>query len=190
MRYLVLLILIIVIVSSCQRNSSEVVLGKIIFAYDSIVSNLNEEKFKYDSLFAERLGEDSMVITRYLGGDGFHNHISFLKIGGIFYEERVTPQVIIEGETETSIILIPTFSLKDTTFTYVPENDFFPVFVVDLSFDKTKYEIKKDSGGFVTIKQSLIDTTYTETFFYDDKFNIYKFINTWQDNRCVYVRTE
>ena len=189
--YLMLFALIVVVVSSChKKDPSEIVLGKTILSYDSIVSNLNEEKFKYDSLFIERIRKDSLVITRYLGGDGFHNIIPFSNKNGVFYEERQIPQLIIEGETETSTILIPTFSLKDTIFTYVPKDDFFPVFIVDLSFDKTKYEIRKDKGGFTTFKQSLIDTTYTETYFYDDKFNIYKFINTWQDNKCVYVRTE
>ena len=189
--YLMLLALIVIVVSSChKKESSEIVFGKTEFSYDSIVSTLTEEKFKYDSLFIERIGNDSLIITRYLGGDGFHNIISFSNKNGVFYEERVTPQIIIEGETETSIVLIPTFSLKDTTFTYIPEDDFFSVFVVDLSFDKTKYEIRKNDDGFITFKQSLVDTTYTEMYFYDDKFNIYKFINTWQDNKCVYVRTE
>jgi hypothetical protein len=186
--YVILLVSIAVIVSSCHKKKSvEITLGKTVFSYDSIASNLNEEKFKYDSLFIERVGRDSLIITRYLGGDGFCNSIPFLSKNGVFYEERITPQEIIEGETETSIISIPTFLLGDTAFTYTPEDDFFPVFVVDLSFDKTKYEIRKNNNGFITFKQSLVDTTYTETYFYDDKFNIYKFINTWQDNKCVYV---
>ena len=186
--YLVLLPLIAFFTTSChKKESSEMILGKTVFFYDSIASNLTEEKFKYDSLFIERIGKDSLIVTRYLGGDGFYNSISFSNKNGTFYEERVTPHEIIEGETEISIVLIPTFSLKDTTFTYIPEDDFFSAFVVDLSFDKTKYKIRKDKGGFTTLKQSLVDTTYTETYFYDDKFNIYKFINTWQDNKCVYV---
>jgi hypothetical protein len=182
--------LITVIVSSCHKKSSEIVLGKTIFAYDSIVSNLNEEKFKYDSLFIERIRKDCLVIIRYLGGDGYHNIIPFSNENDVFYEERQIPQMIIDGETETSVIFIPTFLLKDTAFTYIPEDDFIYAFVPDLSYGKTKYEIRRNNDGFITFKQSLVDTTYTETFFYDDNFNIYKFINTWQDNKCVYVKRE
>lgn len=187
--YLILFVLLAAITTSCEKkDSSDIIFGKVEFSYDSIVSKLNDEMFKYDSLFIERARQDSLVIIRYLGGDGYYNYIPFSLIDNVFYEKRITPQEIEEGETETSIISIPTFMQKDTSFTYFPEDDFFPVFVVDLSFDKSKYIIERDNDGFTTTKQSLVDTTYKEIYYYDRNYNIYKFVNTWKDNKCVYIR--
>lgn len=178
----------IVILSCNSPDSSNIILGKITFSYDSINSKLVNQEFKYDSLFFDRIGKDSMTITRYLGGKGYYFYTTFSLREHLFYENRLIPQVIMEEETETSIILIPTFMQKDTVFTYIPEDDFFAIFVNDLGFDKCKYQIIKNNNGFVTIKQSLTDTTYCESYYYDQYFNVYQYINTWKDNRCVYVR--
>jgi len=187
--HLVLLALVVIAVVSCNKpNSSNIVLGKIIFSYDSINSKLIDQKFKYDSLFVDRIGKDSMTITRYLGGKGYHFYVMLSLKNHSFYENRQIPQLVIEGETETSIVLIPTFMHRDTIFTYIPDDDFFAVFVNDLGFGKCKYQIKKDNDEFLTIKQSLIDTTYREIYYYDQDYNLYKYINTWKDNKCVYVK--
>jgi hypothetical protein len=189
--HLVLLIIVFAVFISCnQSDSSNIVLGKMIFSYDSINSKLLNEEFKYDSLFVNRIGKDSMTITCYLGGKGYYFYTSFSLKNHSFYENRQIPQLIIENETKISIVLIPTFMQRDTIFAYIPKDDFFSVFINDLSFDKCKYQIKKNNDKFITIKQSLTDTTYREIYYYDQYFNIYKYINTWKDNKCVYVRKD
>ena len=187
---LILFVLVAIVIVSCNKiDSPNIVLGKMIFSYDSINSKLIDVKFKYDSLFINRIEKDSITITRYLGGKGYYFYSSFSLKNHSFYENRNSPQLIsIEDETKTSIVLIPTFMQKDTIFTYIPVGDFFAVFVNDLGLGKCKYQIETNNSKFLTIKQSLIDTTYKEIFFYDKDYNIYKFINTWKDNRCVYVR--
>jgi len=188
---LVLLVLTITVIVSCNKpNSSNIILGEIVFSYDSINSKLINQEFKYDSLFINRIGKDSMIITRYLGGKGYYFNTTFSLKNHLFYENRQIPQVIIEGETETSIVLIPTFMQNDTNFIYIPKDDFTAFFVNDLSLDKCKYQIKNNNDEFITIKQSLIDTTYREIYYYDKYYNIYKYINTWKDNECVYERKE
>jgi hypothetical protein len=162
------------------------IISKTILEYDSSFSKLTDKKFKYDSLFIDRKSNDSIIINRYLGGEDYYS--TFLLKENIFYEHRIVPQLIIENETKTSITLIPTFLQRDTIFDYFPEDDFFPVFVNDLSFDKCKYQINKNHNEFITFKQSLIDTTYSEIYYYDQYFNIYKYINTWKNNKCVYVK--
>lgn len=187
---LTLLVVICIITTSCNKNEfSNVILGNITLSYDSNSSILFDKEFRYDSLFIDRVRKDSMVITRYLGGDGYCDHTMFSLIGHVFYENRIVPQIIMDGETETSIILIPIFLQKDTAFYYIPKDDFLAFFVQDLSFDKCKYQIKKSNKEFLTIKQSLTDTTYSEIYYYDQYYNIYKYINTWKNNKCVYVRS-
>jgi len=186
---LALLALVVIVFVACNKpNASNIILGKIFFSYDSINSKLVNHEFKYDSLFINRIGKDSMIITRYLGGEGYYFYSTFSFKNPYFCENRLIPQLIIEGETETSIIFIPTFMQRDTIFTYIPEDDFVAFFVNDLGFGKCKYQIKKNNDEFLTIKQSLIDTTYHETYYYDRHYNIYKYINAWKDNQCVYVR--
>ena len=177
------------VIASCNKpNSSNIVLGKIIFSYDSINSKLVDQKFKYDSLLVNRIRKDSMTIIRYLGGEGYHFYVMLSLKNNSFYENRQIPQLVIKGETETYIVLIPTFMQKDTIFTYIPTDDFYAVFVNDLGFGKCSYQIKSNNEGFLTIKQSLIDTTYREIYCYDRHFNIYKYINTWKENKCVYIK--
>jgi hypothetical protein len=182
-----IIILISVIFASCNKQvPNKDIKDKIVLEYDSALSKLYYEKFKFDSLLIERMNSDSMIIYRYLEKNDNYWYSTFSLIENIFYEHRVVPHLIIEGETETSIILIPTFLQRDTTFYYLPEDDFFPV-SANMSFDKCRYQIKKNNNEFIFIKQSLTDSTYKEIFFYDKNYNINKFINTWQDNECVYV---
>ena len=189
--HFILLLSVVTSIVSCNNDkpvSSNIVLGRNTFIYDSINSKLVDHEFKYDSLFVNRSRDDSITITRYLGGNGYYNYITFSLKNDLFYENRKIPQLIIDGETEIYTVLVPTFSHKDTVYYYFPKDDFFTVFVNDLSFDKCKYQIKKNNDDFLTIKQSIVDTTYSEIYYYDQFYNIYKYINTWKDNKCVYVK--
>jgi len=190
LRFTLIALTVVTFVSCSRPDSSNIVLGKTVLYYDSINSILDNEIFKYDSFFINRITRDSMIITRYLGGEGYYFHTTFSLKNHLFYENRQIPQSIIEGETETSIIFIPTFMQKDTNFFYTPKDEFIAFFVNDLGFDKCNYQIKKNNNEFITIKQSLTDTTYFEIYYYDKYFNIYKYINTWKDNKCVYMRKE
>ncbi|MDR0865025.1 MAG: hypothetical protein LBO74_08850 [Candidatus Symbiothrix sp.] len=186
---LILGVLICIIIASCNRHASFAIIDKVILSYDSVSSTLVDVKFREDSLSIERMREDSLTIIRYLVGGDFY-HTTYSLKNEMFYENRIVPHEIIEGIIETSVILIPTFSLKDTIFDYEPAEDFTSFFVRDLSFDKSNYQIEKTNNEFITIKQSLVDTTYQEIYYYDQNFNIYKYINTWKDNKCVYVKKE
>ena len=190
LHFILALLMALFIMSCNKQNSLKLEMGRVEFSFDSIASKLVDTSFRYDSLFIDRVNKDSLVIMRYLGGEGYHYYSQFSLKNRVFYENRIEPFVIIEGETETYAVLIPTFSVKDTIFRYIVDDDFTPFFVPDLGFDKCNYEIKKANNELVTIKQSLVDTTYKEIYYYDQNFNIYKYINTWKDNKCVYVRKE
>lgn len=81
---------------------------------------------------------------------------------------------------------ILTFSPVDTTFYYKSAFLNPPPTVESLSLSDCKYQIKKEDTHYVTIKQSLVDTTYKELFFYDENLYIYKYVNTYKGNTCIY----
>jgi len=57
-QHLILLMLVVIAIVSCNKiDSSKIVLGKMIFSYDSINSKLVDVGFKYDSLFVNRKEE-------------------------------------------------------------------------------------------------------------------------------------
>ncbi|GHT70539.1 hypothetical protein FACS1894155_12880 [Bacteroidia bacterium] len=78
---------------------------------------------------------------------------------------------------------------KDTSFVYKSAYNFIPI-VQSYSYADCQYNIRKVGDEYRSIKKSLIDTTYKEIFFYDKDYRIYKFINTWKDNRYVYVKKD
>jgi hypothetical protein len=179
---------LVILTSISCINTSNKNTEKIIFSYDPISSSLVDTIFKYDSLFFEKT-KDSITITRYLGGQGYYYYSEFYLQNNIFYELRISPHIIEEEkEDSNTVISIPMFSIKDTIFDYFPEKDFLPAFVMDLSFNRCNYRMMKNDDEFITIKQSLVDTTYKEIYFYDKNYNLYKYINTWKDNKCVYVK--
>ena len=81
---------------------------------------------------------------------------------------------------------ILTLSKKDTSFVHY--NSYLkPGPIIFFSFCNSKYIIKKiDERTFLSIKQSLIDTTYFEKIYYDDKYHIYKFEYSFQKNKVIY----
>jgi hypothetical protein len=144
-----------------------------------------DKPFFSDSFLITNYNKDSIIIKNYYKGSYFQ-YTYFWK-NNDFYEERHIvnyPEQIFEIDT------ILTFSHKDTAFLYHSNRDDFIVTLVDLSLFNSKYTILQDRKGYRTIKQSLVDTTYTEIFYYDQNYDIYKFVNTWRDNKCIYVRKE
>ncbi len=84
---------------------------------------------------------------------------------------------------------ILSFYKSDTTFVYHSAFDFI-LLVFYYSYADCQYKILKEKNAYKSIKTSLIDTTYREIFYYDKDYYIYKFINTYKDNYCVYVKKE
>lgn len=62
------------------------------------------------------------------------------------------------------------------------------VTLIDISLFDSQYNIAKEGNNYKSIKQSLIDTTYKEIIFYDKDYRIYKYINTWKGEKCVYMK--
>ena len=110
----------------------------------------------------------------------------YFRIGNNLWEKRHRSNDF--GEF-LKIDSIPTFFLNDTSFIYKSAREIFPVVRI-YSYADCRYIIKKQGEEYVTVKQSTIDTTYKEIFFYDKDFNIHKYINTYKDNYCVYIRKE
>lgn len=170
----------VVILSLFSCNKSNIGHTDITLVLDKKESQYNDERFLIDSIFIEY--NDSIKITRYTGNYQFQS-IYHKKENGIYeIRERCNEELECFGADT-----ILTFYKSDTTFIYDSAYDFMST-VFQYTLGNSKYNFKHTGNIYETVKQSLIDTTYTETFLYDDNFIINKFINTWQENRCVYVR--
>lgn len=180
-KYFVLLLLIMFFLFSCsnkKRNFTYTLL------YD-IENSTVEKPFFRDSILIIYYGKDSILMKNYYQGEYFQN--IYFNDKNTYSEKRYVsnfPEQIFETDT------ILTFSHEDTTFLYYSNRDDFIVTLVDLSLFNSKYVILQDEKGYRTIKQSLVDSTYNEIYYYDRNYNVYKFVNTWKDNECVYVRKE
>ena len=143
-------------------------------------SQCNDDRFLIDSINIEY--SDSL---RMFFSTGDYKHLKVFHKGknGIYeIRKRFNEEIECFG-TDT----ILTFYKSDTIFLYHSAFNFVPI-VFYYGFADCKYELLKENDTYKTIKQSLIDTTYKEIFFYDKDYKIYKFINTWKDNECVYVK--
>lgn len=163
---------------SCNNNDSR----KSVLVLAPHLSIVEDDKFILDSLLVFHY-KDSIVFMKYSNNKYFEsvfmkNQNSFSEIRGRYSDT---------GEY-FGIDTILTFSRKDTCFTYKSAYEFVPI-VLSLSYADCNYIVKKTGENFVTIKQSLVDTTYKEIFFYDRNFDIYKFVNTWRSNEIVYFMT-
>jgi hypothetical protein len=142
-----------------------------------------DKPFFRDSLVITYYKEDSILIKNYFNGNYYQN--IYFKMNNKFFEKRYVsnlPAQISEVDT------ILSFAKEDVFLTYKSRRDDFIVTLIDLSLIDGQYTIQKDGNNYKTIKRSLIDTTYKEVFFYDTNYNIYKFINTWKNDNCVYIR--
>ena len=151
---------------------------------DTIDSNYSDERFLIDSINIEFTDSISVFFNT---GD-YTNLRVFYKHKNGMYEIRERFNEKPDSEY-LGIDTILTFYKSDTTFIYHSAFDFIPL-VFYYSFADCKYEMLKENDTYKTIKQSLIDTTYREIYYYDKYYNIYKYINTWKDNNCVYVKKE
>ena len=146
---------------------------------DKINSTIISPQFAMDKITITY--KDSIYLKR------FYNPIfesTLFKVENNVFEAR---QIRNWNYDLLGIDSILTLSLKDTTFIYHSTFDF-PVLVPQLSLADCKYIIQKNGHHNMTIKQSLLDTTFTEIFYYDNDFNIYKYVNTYKENKCIYIK--
>ncbi|MCD7972130.1 MAG: hypothetical protein LUG18_05600 [Candidatus Azobacteroides sp.] len=173
-------ILIFLLISCSQKETVE---NRTILLLDKKNSFIELEGFAFDRM--EIVKEDSTWIYSFYE-DGFYFLNVFFEKDHALYEKRERGWKADEVLGIDSILI---FSLRDTVFIYDSAVDL-PVVVPSLSIADCKYRIFKQDNYHVTVKQSLIDTTYQEMFFYDEDFNIFKFINTFQENICIYKAAE
>jgi hypothetical protein len=173
----ILLSLFVFFISSCGKQEEN---KKIMLILDSQNSSYTDKRFLLDSILF--IYEDSIRMFRY---EGSHTSESvFFKNNESFFELRERFNEIPDESFGKDTIL--TFDKKHTTFIFKSSFEFVPL-VFYYAIADNKYTITKDGDMYVTIKQSLVDSTYTEKFYYDEKFRIKKFVNTYQDNICIYI---
>lgn len=171
------LCLICFFVHSCNGHTN--IDNKISLYFDRSESTIIDERFNLDSIGFQYSKDSIILYIRQL-------ELPFFKKHGNIYELREAYRDMIDYERTDSIL---TFSTKDTTFTYgsVIDGDFIPN-AFDYSLADCKYEIKKiGNNSYVTTKQSLVDTTFKEIYYYDKEYQITKFVNTYKGNICIYT---
>lgn len=172
-----ILFFLILFVCSCNKQVSN---DRILLVLNEQNSDYPEKKFQMDSITF--IYSDSIYMFRY-EGDYTYKSVFFEKNGNL-YELRDRFSEIPNESYGVDTIL--TFSKRDTTFIFKSEFEFIPL-VFYYTMADNKYSISKENDLFVTIKKSLVDSTYTEKFYYDENFKIKKFINTYKDNTCTYI---
>jgi hypothetical protein len=161
----------------CASSETELLL-------DSINSQIEDGRFILHKIIIKR-NKDSILIERFYGENNVLSS-TFLKSDDVFFEYRIRGN---KTDIELGMDSILTFSIKDTTCIYNSEIEFTPT-VFDYTLADCKYKIRKNGNECMTIKQSLIDSTYKEIFFYDKSYNIHKFINLYKNNKCIYTTSK
>lgn len=127
---------------------------------------------------------DSLIINRIY--DGYELCSKFFREGENFYELRLKGN---RSDIFLGYDSILTFSKRDTSFTYNSTyKNAFLVFLYLLT--DTKYEIRNFDKFYFTEKKCLVDTSFVETFYYDENLHIYKIINKYKNNLFVYIDKE
>jgi hypothetical protein len=172
-------ILSVIALCSCKNENKTIVLN-----FEAELSSVYEKSLIRDSIVVQVYSNDSILLLKYSNGD--YKQSRYFNMNDAFFERRIS---VTEVGKFVRIDSILTFSKKDTVFKYGSARKFIP-FVQDYSFADCIYSIKHEGNEYKTIKQSAIDTTYKEIFFYDHNYHIYKYVNMWKDNKCVYVKKE
>jgi len=139
-----------------------------------------EPLFVYDSITVNNL-TDTIIFTKYSNGRPFI--ATLVMRDSNFYEIR---NVFDMDGDSCFVATLMTLSKKDTSYDF--ERGYIVLEALSLQFSCMHYEFTKEGGSmYKTLKRSLQDSTYTEIFYYNDNYQISKFINTWRDNKIVYV---
>ena len=162
---------------SCSKSDED----KYNLYYDNRNSTVINKDFPFKNLEIQNY-EDSIVLLKN------YNDNFILKYKYILFDEGYF-EIRKKGWNDDNSLgydSILTLSKKDTSFvhynSYLKQGP-----IIFFSFCNAKYIIKKiDEKNFLSIKQSLIDTTYFEKIYYDDKYHIYKFEYSYQKNMVIY----
>lgn len=173
-------VLLMFLLVSCNKQSNKEFSYVLIFSPEN--SNVIKKSLLFDSIFIKNYYNDSILISRYSNAKPIE--AIFFNDNGSFWEKRYRCNDLGEFLGIDSIL---TFSKKDATFFYKSERVFIPI-IWQYSFADCLYSISKVGNEYITTKQSLVDTSYKEIFYYDKDYNIYKFINIWKNNKCVYIK--
>lgn len=174
------ILLIFLLVSCNHHNNNKESSCVLIFSPEN--SNVMEKSLLFDSILIKNYYNDSILISKYSNGKPIE--AIFFNNNGSLWEKRYKCNDFGEFLGIDSIL---TFSKQDATFFYKSERVFIPI-VWQYSFADCLYSIGKIGNEYITTKQSFVDTSYKEIFYYDKDYDIYKFINTWKNNKCVYVK--
>lgn len=151
------------------------------FYLDERESKIINYPFTFDSI--KVYYDDSIVIRKYKSNNINETILKKNKIG--MEEHRTINKDFFDDmyiRTDTLLIL----SNKDTSYThyFITDNLYL---VSSYSYTSCIYTFTMvDEWKRKTVKQSLIDTTYSEIYYYDKNYQISSIINTWGDNTCVY----
>ena len=175
------------LLQSCNYEKNNI--HRIVLEFDSIKSTVKnwdfvemskmEIAYRGDSIFIEKFFDNKNLQNVFINKNGNVYELGYY--GAILLDEE---ENIIEDNTISDTILM--FSVNDTTFIWNCPSRIFPPFKRFSPYFDSKYTIEKSRNGYKTIRQSLVDSTYKEIYFYNKNYIIYKFINTYKDNKCVY----
>ena len=177
--YFSLLILAVFQFSCTNRHDGEPVINTLRF---DAASSTNDKPFFRDSLVITYFQDDSLVVSLY-DNSIFHVDCYYYRFDNMLFEERYVSNL---PKSYFGVDMILSFCTHDTTFLYKSKRDDMIVTLIDLSFHSSRYTIVKEGKWYKTIKQSLIDTTYSEIFYYDKDFRINKFLTSWRGDTSVY----
>ena len=182
--FFILAILSITMLFSCEKQEKKIVL--LLSPEESVIGL--EEGYKLDSIIIRPYNGDTIVLLQYnINGIFGVNH--FFEQNDVLFEIK---PIFTVTEIPGKIIghdNIMTFARKDTTFIHRPKIRFFPGGMGHFDAE-CYYTIKQLKEGYVTIKQSAIDKTFRELYFYDNDYNVYKYILTLHYNMFVYNKKE
>ena len=153
------------------------------YLYYSPENSTRENSFSWDSMFIEKYKMDSIIIKRYYR-ESYYFRFYFYQDGSFYERRKVTN--IHTGYNSMDTLLM--FSKKDTTYKYHSKREDFITNLISLSVFHGKYTIQNDKGIYFSQMQSMYDTTYSEFYYYDRNYKIYKFVNTLLADTCVYLR--
>jgi len=175
----IFLSLILLFCISCQQHKTH---NAYALYYVDEQSKVMDSRMLLDRVSLEYFKDSILIQKIFPGSDSSYFEVHLIRQGDNFYERRSRGNDF--GELfGTDYIL--TLSLKDATFIYKSARES-PLSASDFSYADCKYKIRRDGDGYISIKQSIVDTTFTEQFYYDEQFRINKYIVTFQDNKLVY----
>ena len=152
--------------------------------YYSPENSTKEKSSGWDSLLIRNYKNDSIIINHYFRNKNYYQRFYFYKDGS-FYERREVSNIHTEYYSRDTLLI---FSKKDTVYKYQSKRDDFFVTIFDFALYNGKYIIKRDSDIYISKMQSIKDKNYSEFYYYDENYQINKFVYTFYSDTSVYLR--